>query len=164
MTRRALTRLTLVLAYSGTVAFLAASVLNLFVLDFVCFDECPPENELAAALAHRLTWYWGCWLPGILALVIAWFLSLAQLGRTQRWGRFLMVVLAPFVGIGLAGVVALWVGGGQLLPTTWAVFASWRESKDLVLLPLLLGPLTTIVVCHTLHEPGASVATVTTRE
>ncbi len=49
MTR--LTRLTLALAYVGTVAFSGAAIFNLFGLDFICYDICPPEDGLAAALA-----------------------------------------------------------------------------------------------------------------
>ena len=119
-----LTRLTLVLAYVGTVAFSGAAIFNLFGLDFICYDICPPEDGLAAALAQRLTWYWDYLLPGVLALMISWLLCLVQLGRAQYWGRFLVVLLMPLVGVALAVVAAFFAADGHLLPTTWTVFSS----------------------------------------
>ena len=156
-----MTRLALVLAYIGTVAFLGAAILNLFGLDFICYDICPPEDGLAAALAQRLTWYWDCLLPGVLALMIAWLLCLVQLGRTRRWVRFFAVLFMPLVGVALAVVAALFAADGHLLPTTWTVFSSWGARKYLVLPPLLLGPLTIILVCHALDKsrPPATMGT-----
>jgi hypothetical protein len=156
--RLRLTRITVGLATLGSIAFMCVSALNLFVLDFVCYDMCPPEDQLANALAQRLTWYWEHWLPGGLALTLAWILCLVQLGRARHWRTLLIVLLAPFASVGLSALVALWAADGHLLPTTWRAFSDWGARDLLVLPPLLLGPLAIMWACLALERTRPSIA------
>ncbi len=91
--------------------------------------------------------------------MISWLLCLVQLGCTRHWGRFFVVLFMPLVGVVLAVVAAFFAADGHLLPTTWTVFSSWGARKYLVLPPLLLGPLTLILVCHALDKSRPSAIT-----
>lgn len=146
-----LRRAMLLLAYVGAIAFAATFAMSLFALDFICFDSCPAEADLATALSDRLVSWADTWVPGIVVFAIAWILCLILLIRSRRWGWLLAVVLAPPAGVALAVLVALWIADGHLFPTTWYVHGSWGAKTWLTIPPLLLGPFVTILAGHALR-------------
>lgn len=153
-------RIMILLAYVGTVTFAGAVALTFFALDFLCYDMCPPESDLAATLSDLMARWIGTWLPGMVLFGIAWVLCLILLARNRHWVWLVAVLLAPAAGVGLAVLAAFHAADGHLFPTTWYVHGSWGAQKWLAFPPLLLGPLATILAGHVLRPRRAQLQTI----
>ena len=108
----------------------------------LCFDNCPPESEMATTIARRIAIDAPITITCAVPVTVAWILCLVQLVRTGRRGAAVALAL-PLAALSLA---ALYVStGGHLLPTTWAEHSSWDTTFVHSLELLLLWPLATFV-------------------
>ena len=130
---------------------------GLFFLDFsaafICFDSCPPESDLAASIADRVTGAIPIALICAAPVALAWVLCLVYFGQARRWGA--LVVLALALPLSTALSLSAWYVGtdGHLFPTTWAEHnAGWDGTFERSLLLLLLWPVATFVATFLLRH------------
>jgi hypothetical protein len=120
---------------------------------FICYDNCPPESELAATLAQRITDATPTTLLFAAPMVLAWMLCLVQLARAGR--RWTAVALAAALPVTAALALGYWSVStrGHLLPTTWLAHnTGWNGIFDSSLALLLLWPVATFVATFALRQ------------
>jgi hypothetical protein len=125
----------------GSLLLAAAAAFSIFNEGFICYDSCPPESELASALAHRLASTAPLLLPGALLIAGAWGLCLFALARVRRWMPLAFLILALPVSVALALGEVLRATGGKFFPTTWYSHnANWSPALSVAALLLFIWP------------------------
>lgn len=123
-----------------------------FNADALCFDNCPPESELAATIAARITDAAPIAAISAVPVALAWILCLVQFARAGRRAALAALALAlPLVA--LLALAVLYAGtSGHLLPATWATRgAGWDGVFLRSLALLLLWPVATFIATFALR-------------
>jgi hypothetical protein len=149
-------RSVLVLTIAGSVGLACGGLGTILSTVSICYDECPPESELASTLLERFASAAGLLVPGLLPLLAAWVLSLVVFVRFRRWPWAAAVFLALPLSLALSVGTILRATGGHVLPVNWTQNAFWGPSLTPALLLLFIWPLAILLASRSL--PHASPA------
>jgi len=124
----------------------------------ICFDNCPPESDLAATIAARIGD--GAPIAVICAVpvALAWIICLVQFARAGHWGALATLALTLPVAALLSLFVLYATTNGHLLPTTWSEHnVGWDGAFQRSLALVLLWPIAIFVATFALHRDPAPV-------
>jgi hypothetical protein len=148
-------RSVLVLTIAGSAGLVCGGFGTILSTVSICYDECPPESELASTLFDRFVHAAGLLLPGLLPILAAWVLSLVVFVRHRRWPWAAAVFLALPLSLALSVGTILRATGGHLLPINWTENAFWGPSLTPALLLLFIWPLVILFASFTLPRPSS---------
>jgi hypothetical protein len=135
-----------------------AEVSAILSAGFICYDSCPPESDLASALASRLERSAPLFVAAVVLIGAAWILCLRALARASRWWLMGLLAAALPLVVAVALALVLTATDGKLLPTTWYEHnTGWSGAVDQAAAVLLLWPLATFLATFALRDNRAPV-------